>query len=132
MGFIALKGFNDPNAEGGYQKRGKTWTGPDARAKELQLLGLIGPAEAGGKAAADPLNKMAPPADNKAAPVAAEPGLALVRQKADKAIAAVATVTDRVTLEAARAAEHAKGAKAREAVIAAIDAALAAAPASQE
>jgi hypothetical protein len=129
MGFIALKGFNDPNAEGGYQKRGKPWNGPDARAKELRLLGLIGPVGAEGKAAPTPSNKMASAVANKVAPPAPEPGAALVRQKAEKVIAAVAGVTDRATLEAARVAESAKGDKAREAVLSAIDAALAAAPA---
>ncbi|MCU1123533.1 hypothetical protein ABK045_20195 [Stenotrophomonas pavanii] len=131
MEFIALKGFNDPEAEGGYQKRGKPWTGPDARAKELRLLGLIGPTEGEGKAAPTPSNKMAPSTANKVAAATPGPGVALVRQKAEKVIAAVAHVTDRATLEDARAAEIAKGEKAREAVLAAIDAALAAMPSSQ-
>jgi len=131
MEYIALKGFNDPNAEGGYQKRGKPWTGADTRAKELRLLGLIGPVGPEGKSAPTPSNKMAPSAANKVAPAAPEPGVALVRQKAEKVIAAVAGVTDRATLEAARVAEFAKGDKARESVLSAIDAALAAAPTQQ-
>lgn len=127
MEFIALRGFNDPKAEGGYQKRGKPWNGPDTRAKELQLSGLIGPVGPEGKSAPTPSNKMAPPSANKVAQTAPGPGVALVRQKAEKVIAAVAGVTDRATLEAARVAEFAKGDKARESVLSAIDAALAAA-----
>ena len=132
MEFIALKGFNDPNAEGGYQKRGKPWSGPEQRAKDLQHLGLIGHADAGGKSAPLPSNKMAQPPSNKVTQTAQVAGAALVRQKAEKVTTALAGVSDRATLEAAHAAESAKGAKAREAVLAAIDTALAALPATQE
>ncbi len=131
MEFIALKGFNDPEAEGGYQKRGKPWTGPDARAKELRLLGLIAPADAEGKAAPTPSNKMAPPAANKVAPPASEPGADLVRQKAADAITAIAAVTDLALLDAARKAETAKGEKARATVIEAIETAIKAATQAQ-
>lgn len=131
MKYIAKKGFNDPNAEGGYQKRGRPWTGPDTRAKELLILGLIAPQGAEGKAAPLPSNKMAPAPDNKVAPTAPEPGAALVRQKVEKVIAALAGVTDRATLEAALAAERAKGEKARATVIDAIETAIKAATPDQ-
>ncbi|WP_223484728.1 hypothetical protein [Stenotrophomonas indicatrix] len=81
------------------------------------------------------LVKISAVAESAASASAASPvvsGAALVRQKPEKAIAALAAVTDRATLEDARSAEIAKGAKAREAVLGAIDAALAALPASQE
>ncbi|MBN5091690.1 hypothetical protein JY465_04350 [Stenotrophomonas maltophilia] len=131
MEYIARKGFNDPSAEGGYQKRGQPWTGPDTRAKELQLLGLIGPAEAEGKAAPPSSNKMAPAAANKGAPAAPEPGAALVRQKAADAIIAIAAVTDLALLDAALKAETAKGDKARATVIKAIETAIKAATPAQ-
>lgn len=131
MKYIAKKGFNDPSAEGGYQKRGKPWTGPDTRAKELLLLGLIGFPEAEGKVAPTPSNKMAPAAVNKVAPTAPEPGAALVRQKAADAIAAIAVVTDLALLDAALKAETAKGEKARATVVEAIETAIKAATPAQ-
>lgn len=127
MSYIAKKGFNDPGAENGYQKRGKPWSGNELRAKELQLLGLIAPARAEGKVAVTPSNKMAPAPGNKGSSASKNAGAELVRQKAEKAVAAVATVTDLSTLEAARAAEHAKGEKARATVLEAIEVAIKAA-----
>lgn len=131
MDYIAKKGFIDPNAEGGYQKRGRPWTGPDSRAKELQRLGLIGPQETEGKAAPAPSNKMAPAAANKVTPPAPEPGAALVRQKAAEAIAAISAVTDLALLDAALKAETAKGDKARATVVEAIETAIKAATPAQ-
>lgn len=63
MKYIALKGFNDP---GGYQKRGREWTGTPERAKELLRATLIVEDTGEVKEAPVPDNKMQAEPKNKA------------------------------------------------------------------
>jgi hypothetical protein len=73
MNYVSKKGFMDPDAPKGYQKRGLPWSGGERRAKDLLLLGLIAEDVGGQKLAPAHQNKMAPEPSNKV-DNAADPG----------------------------------------------------------
>lgn len=79
MSYIARKGFLNGSE---YQRRGQPIDVSGERARELLRLGLI--AEAGGNAAPEPQNKMAPVSSNQdKAGGARRPAIKPVATKAD-------------------------------------------------
>lgn len=121
MSFIARKGFLNGSE---YQRRGRPIDVSGERARELLRLGLI--AEAGGKAAPEPQNKMNPPPENKGtgAQQLADHS-SLLSQNAPEIIGALAGISDPAELPALLAAEQ--SGKARKSVLEAIQAAISAA-----